>query len=128
MFEENNMRYTIYYDKTLKMTPEKLASQVAHVTLNLGYRLGEDAGQEFGSDLTLAGMMGEEFYYKVSEEVPVFKPEEQTIIVLGLSHTKFKEKLQSLEKSNSKGRYHVQTDLGLTEVKAGTITAFVFIS
>lgn len=34
------MKYKEYYIKNLKMSPEKLASQVAHITLNLGSSLG----------------------------------------------------------------------------------------
>lgn len=95
------MRFKIYYDKTLKMSPEKLASQVAHITLNLGSGLG---GR-------------------------IILPREQTIIVLGLNHSKFEGTLNSLRgRSCHTGiGYHVQTDLGLTEVPAGTITAFGYI-
>lgn len=95
------MRFKIYYDKTLKMSPEKLASQVAHITLNLGSGLG---GR-------------------------IINPREQTIIVLGLNHSKFNTVLEQLEIDNycTPYKYHIQRDLGFTEVAAGTITAFGYI-
>lgn len=103
------MRFKVFYDKTLKMSPEKLASQVGHVTLNLGYRSG---------------------YYEGYTNIQEFSPRDQTVIVLGLSHTKFESTLNALrQRSQHTGEpsYHVQTDLGLTEVEAGTTTAFGYI-
>ncbi len=46
------MKFKIYYDKTVKMSPQKLAAQVAHITLNLGYAVGyerRDSYMEGGS-------------------------------------------------------------------------------
>lgn len=63
-------RYKVYYNKGLKMSPEKLASQVAHITLNLGSRYAK------GID-----------------------PLEQVIIVLGLSNKKFNEMIVSCEEA-----------------------------
>lgn len=103
-------RYKIYYNKGLKMSPEKLASQVSHITLCLGYWEGYTRGScSFLSDL---------------ESAP-FIPKDQTIIVLGLSNKKFNEMVVSCEKEYP--HYHKQVDLGLTEVEEGTETAFGFI-
>ena len=93
------MRYKVYYDKTLKMSPEKLASQVGHITLNLGSQLG---GR-------------------------INNPLKQTIIVLGLNHSKFNKVLDQVADNTSVCEYHIQKDLGLTEVESGTITAFGYI-
>ena len=98
------MRYKVYYNKGLRMSPEKLAAQVAHVTLNLGFHLGNHIAD-------------------------FLDPLEQTIIVLGLSATKFKRVLEELEEEalHREIVYHVQKDLGYTEIEAGTKTAFGFI-
>ena len=100
------MRYKIYYNKGLKMSPSKLASQIAHVTLNLGYDLG-------------VGEYGDCY----------FSSKDQVIVVLGLSATKFKQKVAELDQLGySTGMFiHIQDDLGITEVDAGTITACGYI-
>ena len=103
------MRFKIYYDKTLKMSPEKLASQVAHITLNLGYRQG---------------------YYEGYANIKEFYPRDQVVVVLGLSHKKFNENLNAIRQQHRHTNlpdYHVQVDLGLTEVEEGAETAFGFI-
>lgn len=88
------MKYKIYYDKTLKLSDGKLASQCSHVAKELGRMLPS-------------------------------KPQEDIIVVLGLSHTKF---LQSVVDIPQQHKYsHTQVDLGMTEVAAGTITAIGYI-
>lgn len=99
------MKFKIYYDKTVKMSKEKLAAQVGHVTLNLGYKVGFNEG-----------------YANVED----FYPSEQTIIVLGLSHTKFVEICDKIV-NDKRIINHVQIDAGRTEVEPGTITAVGFI-
>lgn len=115
------MRFKVYYNRGIKMSPEKLASQVAHITLNLGYHLGDEEGYALG--------MGME-YYEAMEAATIFNPKDQTVIVLGLSHTKFESTLNSIRRQSQHTglpHYHVQNDLGLTEVDFGTTTAFGFI-
>ena len=50
---------------------------------------------------------------------------EDTIVVLGLRQNKFTEMVN--EVSRTRGFFHIQKDLGLTEVEKGTITAFGYI-
>lgn len=52
--------------------------------------------------------------------------ETDVIIVLGLSHKKFMETLQALQISDK--LFFAQEDNGITEVEAGTITAFGFVN
>ena len=108
------MKFKIYYDKTLKLSEGKLAAQVAHITLNLGYREGHYEGYREG-------------HYEGYTHISEFSPRDQTIIVLGLSHTKFNEKLNALRQQHCQPDYHVQVDKGLTEIPEGTITTFGLI-
>lgn len=98
------MKFTIFVDKTVKMSDQKLAAQVAHITLILGNRLGSCYGNQL-------------------------EPSSQTIVVLKLNHKKFMEKLEALEENSltEQVEYHVQVDLGLTEIPKGTITAFGYV-
>ena len=102
------MKYKVYYNKGLKMSEGKLAAQVAHITLNIGIEFGIDVEND----------------YRAGGIYPSIAPLDQTIIVLGLSNKKFQEQLALVEKHEY---YHVQKDLGFTEVDEGAITAFGFI-
>jgi peptidyl-tRNA hydrolase len=75
------------------MSEGKLASQVGHVTKELGRKVKSNS-------------------------------QEDIIVVLGLSLTKFKEKLKDITEQKL---YYVQLDLGFTEVQKGTITVFGYI-
>ncbi len=77
------MRVKTFYRKNLRMSPEKLAAQIAHVVIGLGIY-----------DLLC------------------------TIIVLGISDKKFTEYMEDHKEDG-----FVHSDLGYTEVDAGTITA-----
>ena len=99
------MKFKIYYDKTVKMSKEKLAAQVGHITLNLGYTEG--------------WLRGHDGYFD-------WNWQDQTIIVLGLSHTKFVEMCDRIV-NNKRVISHVQIDAGRTEVEPGTITAVGYI-
>ena len=101
------MRYKIYYNKGLRMSEGKVAAQVAHVTLNIGFDVGQDC-LDFSEYLNVNSL----------------NPTDQTIIVLGLSNKKFQEQLAFIEEYEYS---HIQKDLGFTEVEEGTITAFGFI-
>lgn len=102
------MKIVVYYNKNLKMSEGKLAAQVGHVCLNLGLIQGfvEGANDDYSNDGDF-----------------------NTIVVLGLRQNKFKEKLEEIKDycEDNYNLYHVQEDLGLTEVDEGTITAFGYI-
>ncbi len=106
------MKFKIYYDKTVKMSLQKLAAQVSHITLNLGYAVGYAVGYERRDS------------YR-EEGAKYLNPLDQTIIVLSLNHKKFCETLKECEKSYV--NFHKQVDLGLTEVEEGTVTCFGYI-
>lgn len=95
------MKIKVYYNKNLKMSPEKLASQVGHVCKKAGWI----------QEAELLGAMDEY----------------DTIIVLGLRQNKFNEKLEEIKKKVNRNYYFIQEDLGFTEVEKGTITAFGYI-
>jgi hypothetical protein len=78
------MRVKTLYRKSLKMTDNKMASQVAHAVIGLGVTALDC-----------------------------------TIIVLGVSDTKFNESCFDHD-------CYVHTDLGLTEVEEGTQTALAY--
>lgn len=90
------MRIKCYYNKNLKMSPEKLAAQVGHVILKVAD------------------------YYGIDH--PYI---ENTIAVLKASATKFKSLQEDLIGEGY--TLHVQEDLGLTEVDAGTETVFGYV-
>lgn len=101
-------KITVFYNKNLKMSEGKLASQVGHVCFNLGH--------------------GEGWLNRASPKAR--EKAELTIVVLGLRQNKFYEKLNWLkdEQDNTTiENIYFQEDLGLTEVKAGTNTAFGYI-
>lgn len=87
------MKIICYYNKNLKMSEGKLASQVGHVCKELGRKIISNA-------------------------------QEDIIVVLGLRFNKFKEELEKVKEQNF---YHIQKDLGLTEVQKSTITSFGYI-
>lgn len=88
------MKIICYYNRNLKLTEGKLASQVGHVTKELGRKKSSNF-------------------------------EEDIIIVLKLSKTKFLEKIEDIKKSNKP--FHIQTDMGLSEIPEGTITVIGYI-
>lgn len=90
------MRIKCYYNKNLKMSPEKLAAQVGHVILKVAD------------------------YYGIDHPYT-----ENTIVVLKASATKFKSLQEELIEEGY--ALHVQEDLGLTEVDAGTETVFGYV-
>lgn len=90
------MKIKCYYRKNLKLSPEKLASQVGHVTKELG-RLKQNTN-----------------------------PEEDIIIVLGVSDNKFNNIYYSLANTED-CIYYLQVDLGYTEVEKGTATVIGYI-
>jgi peptidyl-tRNA hydrolase len=49
---------------------------------------------------------------------------EDIIVVLGLSHTKFTEMLDTIKQHEY---HHTQVDLGMTEIEAGTITTCGYV-
>ena len=80
------------------MSPEKLASQVGHIILQIADYYG------YGVDSPCNG---------------------NTVVVLKASATKFKEYQQTLTEEGYP--VFVQKDLGLTEVDAGTETVFGYV-
>lgn len=93
------MKIICYYNKNLKMSKGKLAAQVGHVCFWLGeYEIHS--------------------FLKADDIRP-------TIVVLGLRQNKFNEKLEEVHMLQE--CIYVQKDLGFTEVKEGTITAFGYI-
>lgn len=95
------MKIVCYYNRNLKMSSEKLASQIGHVCKKVGWL----------QEATLIGALDDY----------------DTIVVLGLRQNKFKEKLEEIKSTVNHNYISIQTDLGLTEVDAGTITAFGYI-
>lgn len=95
------MKIICHYNKNLKMSPEKLASQIGHVCKKIGW-------------------------VQEAEMIGALDPYD-TIVVLGLRQNKFKEKLEEIKATVNHNYVSIQTDLGLTEVDAGTITAFGYI-
>ena len=93
------MKIICYFNKNLKMSEGKLASQVGHVCKELGKIISFEYGPHVDS-------------------------RKDTIVVLGLRANKFKEKYEEV-KSNS--FFKEQKDLGFTEVESGTMTTFGYI-
>lgn len=94
------MKIICYYNKNLKMSSGKLASQVGHVCKEIG----------------------KTDYLSFCQS----KPNSDVIIVLGLRKSKFEQKLIEITENPDLTSY-VQVDLGHTEVKPGTKTVFGYI-
>lgn len=94
----------VYYRKNLKMSVGKVAAQVGHAVHYLAYQLPDYYSNNIGKQ-------------------KVTKPEDTSIIVLGVTDKKFNEKIFALEKVlNKNAPYTVVQDLGKTEVEPGTET------
>ena len=94
------MKIVCYYNKNLKMSQGKIASQIGHVCMQVALEMNSYRG----------GVL----------------IEDKVVVVLGLRQNKFKEKLKEIEKSEN--LYYIQKDLGITEVNKGIVTAFGYIS
>ena len=89
------MKIKVYYRKSLKMSEGKLAAQVGHVCKELGRR---------------------------PDPVMPCDAEDDIIIVLGVSDTKYKE--LSLQYQTEDLFWYQQIDNGMTEIAANTVTCF----
>lgn len=92
------MKITVYYNKNLKMSEGKLASQVGHVCKQLGRNEDSVAKEDV---IVVLGLRQNKFTNKLNEVTGVLP--------------------------NQHHVYWVQEDLGLTEVDKGTITCFGYI-
>lgn len=93
------MEIKCYYNKNLKMSDGKMASQIGHLCKKIGW----------------------------FQEATLLGGEDDKIIVLGLRQNKFKDKFRETGDAIDSSLFFFQVDSGFTEVEKDTLTCFGYV-